>query len=583
MWSAIFYLEFLRTGRRFRLQVARGLFALWLLLMLAINAGTGRAFLFPLSLVLPQGANAPAADTLIVQQLLLIVLTVPAFAAGAITEEKALGTLPDLLSTSLTPWQILVGKFVSRSAQVGMVALTALPLLCYFGGLPPTALVAAGTVSLGLIGPLAALGLLASVWVRTGGAAVMLTYAVAGLAAVLVRWGGGPLRCLDPLYVLEPALTLRGLDEVSARLAAALALWSALTVGLLALAAWRLRPAYTRQFMESRPAATATVRGRRRPVGDDGLRWKERYVGGLAVVPLLRRLPRWSGVAVTAAVSTLVSLALLEPFLPSGVTLRTLAAAGLRGDIRAVGRAVGGMDSPALAFLGLGMGVVLIAGVAINVRAAGSVSGEREKGTWDMLLLAGLGPRAMLRSKLLGIVESSYPYLLAFAVPAILVGALGGVLPPLAVVGCLLLTWPAMYLAAAMALERSARYPSAWRSIVEALPLTAIMVGAVAYGPLYAAGLFVVVFFVINRGSKLGALGTVVLAGVFTLTAGVAGWLMIVVANSCLRSARAGLVQGGEFGAFDDRGEKGGRRRHSRRPRSRSEESPVTSPKRRED
>jgi hypothetical protein len=442
--------------------------------------------------------------------------------------------------------------------------------------------VAAGATGLGLICPLAALGLLASVWSRTSGAAVMLTYSVAGSAAALVRWGGGPLSYLDPLHVLEPALTLDRLNEVGTRLIVALALWSVLTVGLLALAAWRLRPAYTRQFMESRPASSV-ARGRRVPVGDDGLRWKERYIGGLAVVPLLRRLPRWTAVASTAVVSTLVSLALLEGFLPPGVTLASLAAAGLRGDFRAIGQAVTDMESPALAFLGFGMVVVLIAGVAINVRAAGAVSGEREKGTWEMLLLAGLGPRAMLRSKLLGIVEASYPYLLAYAVPAMLVGALGGVLPPLAVAGCLLLTWPAMYLAAAVALERSARYPSAWRSTLDALPLTAIMVGMVAYGPVYFGALITIVLFAVSRGTGLGVLGTLILVVGFTLAAALAGWMMILVGNACLKSGRAGLTQGKEFGASRDAEGKRRRRRRPRRDDPDEEDRAVTSRQPREE
>jgi len=565
VWSAIFYLEFLRTGRRLRLHLARWLFAGWLLLILLLVTGGMRPFLiFPLSLLVPHGPDVPPADALLVMQLLLIVLTVPAFASGAITEEKAIGTLSELLTCCLTPWQIVVGKLLSRAAQVAVVALTALPLLCWFGGLPPSSIVAAGTVGLGVILPLAALGVLASVWCRTSAGAVLLTYVAAGTAVALVEWVGGPLRHLDPLYVLEPALTLRNLDQIGARLIGSLALWSALALLFLGLAAWRLRPAYTRQFFESRPSAMTAARGRRVPVGDDAVRWKERYRGGMGTLPLLRRLPRWLGPAGVAAATVFVSLAILAAYLPSGVTPRTLASAVLHGDFGAVGSGVAGLESPALAFLGLGMVVVLLTGVAVNVRAAGSVSGEREKGTWDMLLLAGLGPRAMLRSKLWGIIEATYPYLIAYAVPAALLGALGGVLPPLAVLGCLMLTWPAAYLAGAVALERSARYPSAWRSTLDALPLTAIMVGAVAYGPVYFVGVILVVVFAINRGTALGVLGTLLLVVVFTILATFAGWMMVLVGNACLKSGRAGLALQGEFGA--SRPERGVPRR-GRKPR----------------
>jgi hypothetical protein len=549
MWSAIFYLEFLRTGRRLMPHAVRWLFAGWLLLILMVNSADVRAFAFPFSLLLPQGPNAPAADAVIVQQLLLIVLTVPAFAAGAITEEKALGTLPELLTTNLTPWQIVVGKLLSRSARVAFVALTALPLLCWFGGLPPIAVVAASVVSLAVIFPLAALGVLASVWSRTTGAAVLLTYATAGTAVAVVEWAGGPLRYLDPLYVLEPALTLRGLDQVGARLFGSLVLWSGLTVGLLALAAWRLRPAYTRQFMESRPTADTVVRGRRAPVGVDAVRWKERYLGGMNTLPILRRLPRWTGVAAVALASTLVSLLILASYLPAGVTPGSLAAAVVRGDFAAVTSAVSSLGSPDWAFLGLGMMVVLLCGVAVNVRAAGAVSGEREKGTWDMLLLAGLGPQAMLRSKLMGIIEATYPYLIAYAVPATLLGALGGVLSALSVLGCLLVAWPAMYLSAALALERSARYPSAWKSTIDSLPLTAILVGTIGYGPVVLTLMGAAVIGMVSGGAGLGGLGTVLIIVLFTITACFTGGMMILVGNACLKSGRYGLAHQGEFGA----------------------------------
>src|ERR1700722_14959775 len=120
MWSAIFYLEFLRTGRRFRLHLVRWLFGGWLLLILTV-IGTGwrsliSVLFLPLAWMLPSELNIPIADAVLVQQLLLIVLTVPAFASGAITEEKALATLPELLTSSLTPWQIIVGKLLSRAA-----------------------------------------------------------------------------------------------------------------------------------------------------------------------------------------------------------------------------------------------------------------------------------------------------------------------------------------------------------------------------------------------------------------------------------------------------------------------------------
>src|SRR5262249_13385901 len=78
----------------------------------------------------------------LVQQIFLLVLAAPAFAAGAVTDEKRRGTLEPLLTTALDARQVILGKLLGRSAQVASVALVGLPLfaLCAgLAGLPPLA------------------------------------------------------------------------------------------------------------------------------------------------------------------------------------------------------------------------------------------------------------------------------------------------------------------------------------------------------------------------------------------------------------------------------------------------------------
>src|SRR5262249_34477987 len=69
------------------------------------------------------------------QQILMIVLLVPGLAAGAVTEEKAHGTLQHVLTADLGTQHLLIGKQLARSALAGLLLLTSLPLLGLFGGL----------------------------------------------------------------------------------------------------------------------------------------------------------------------------------------------------------------------------------------------------------------------------------------------------------------------------------------------------------------------------------------------------------------------------------------------------------------
>ena len=58
----------------------------------------------------------------------LLFLLTPAFVAWAITDEKSRGTLQYLLTSSLTTWEIVVGKLLGRLVHLGLLALAALPL-----------------------------------------------------------------------------------------------------------------------------------------------------------------------------------------------------------------------------------------------------------------------------------------------------------------------------------------------------------------------------------------------------------------------------------------------------------------------
>src|SRR5437870_1060569 len=274
--------ELLLGSRRGRQQVFRRVYAGWLSLQLL--------FFYWIYLVQSNwlGAKMFGGDidaqaagefgnrftaVLVDQQLVLLLLATPAYTAGAITDEKTRGTLQYLLAADLTPWEIIVGKLLGRAAQVALLALAALPLICFigvFGGLNLIALVVLFAVS---VVPLFALGsasLLASVWSKQTRDAVLGVY-LCLLAGFLSFWMAGSWGLFDPLAVLEPAWgSSRDLAEVVRRLSLSMLAWGGMASLCLGLAVWRLRPAYLRQLQgEGRPKRLGWWRARRAPVPDE--------------------------------------------------------------------------------------------------------------------------------------------------------------------------------------------------------------------------------------------------------------------------------------------------------------------------
>src|SRR5262249_23052441 len=124
---------------------------------------------------------------------------------------------------------------------------------------------------------------------------------------------------------------------------------------------------------------------------------------------------------------------------------------------------------------------VLLAVVG-NLRAAGGLSGGREKGTWGALLLGGMTGGGMIRGKVAGILDLTRAFLFAYGLPAPVFAAAGGGLSFLAPPGALTLAWPLMSLSGAVALERSTRYASPWKSMTDALVVTTLLIVGLIYG-----------------------------------------------------------------------------------------------------
>jgi hypothetical protein len=116
--------------------------------------------------------------------------------------------------------------------------------------------------------------------------------------------------------------------------------------------------------------------------------------------------------------------------------------------------------------------VLLLATLIVGVRCSGAVTGERERQTWEALLLTPLTVRHMIRGKLWGIIGASFPYLMAYFVPAALLALVAGPWAVVLVGLMLLAAWLAMLFVGASGLYCSVRARTSWRSLLGTLGIS---------------------------------------------------------------------------------------------------------------
>jgi hypothetical protein len=196
-------------------------------------------------------------------------------------------------------------------------------------------------------------------------------------------------------------------------------------------------------------------------VPDEPIRWKERHIEGIAPLASLRRLPRWLGLVLIATATTVSSLLIvLTNLLPGGWT--ALTEFNLIQFIAQTGPAPNAFYWQAVVALAL-------ATLLVGVRCSGAVTGERERQTWEALLLTPLPVRDLIRGKLWGIIGASHPYLLAYAIPAVFFSLLGGALAFIWTVVLLLVTYLGMAFMGAAGLWCSVRFKTSWGSLLVTL------------------------------------------------------------------------------------------------------------------
>jgi ABC-type transport system involved in multi-copper enzyme maturation permease subunit len=153
----VFAFDSIRTARRSRFALLRALYALVLLFVLFVvytfwfgfDFGTGFEAVLE-EHQLPANDQARFANsffnTFLVVQFCVMMAMVPAFTAGAIAEEREKGTLDVLLTTELTSREIILGKLISRISNLVLLLLAGVPILALLqlmGGVDPALLLAA--------------------------------------------------------------------------------------------------------------------------------------------------------------------------------------------------------------------------------------------------------------------------------------------------------------------------------------------------------------------------------------------------------------------------------------------------------
>jgi ABC-type transport system involved in multi-copper enzyme maturation permease subunit len=412
-WSAAFgpvlFYDLLRVSRQGRAYVLRGAYALALLIVLffVYSGQFGSTNPFG-TLHLSIEELARFADSFftgfLAVQLGAVLLLTPVYAGTAIAEESERKTLDDLLATHLLDGEIVLGKLLSRLLTLFLLLVGGLPvlsLLQLLGGVDPNLVLAGFVATLATVVSLGSLGVYNSVRLRQVRGAVIATYIQVGVYLVVSGLVGSC--CLAGVgygpSALNPARWLSAGNPFVAYLVVAngtaptdlfgivrdyvlcQAFWTLLFVGL-AMRNLRIRPARAERFRLQEPEGLVLVPGGRRPrklprVSDDPIFWKEFHAATWSW------LPSW----------------LVPWFILCGTLLIFC---GMVTFIQILMQSV--LDERSSNYLThwvmvFSVPIICIGYLAVAVRSAITLSGERERGTLDSLLTTSLENRTILGSK----------------------------------------------------------------------------------------------------------------------------------------------------------------------------------------
>jgi ABC-type transport system involved in multi-copper enzyme maturation permease subunit len=450
--SPIIWRELLLIGRRSRIGRAVLIYGAALAIQFVILLLT---FRFPRQSV-GRFVNSYL-EIFIVQSFFLLWMITPAFVAGAIAEEKSRGTLSFLLTTGLTSKDIILGKLAAKGIQLIYLSATGWPFLFAVAGLMRVSL----ALPLAVILTTALPGFFVAavtVWssVRNKGTrraalhAYMTTAAVAG-TVLAILWSSGldeTLSCaVSPAHLLFPIWQDGNWMEFARRFGIASSIYGGIGAVFLVVAIRQLRPVFARDADADLLPESQSDSFPDRPIEDDPIRWRERTI--------------------VSHHSTLVYGLVVAGF--------SLASLGVI------------MFSQPGPFLYLGLLVPALAGFAAGVRASGAITSERERQTWESLLITPLETRRIIEHKVWAAQESVYPYLLAGTLPALPLSTLQGFTAAVYTSVFMILAFTFIVYMSALGVLYSARSASSWRSLAATLGsgyaylFTGLVVAALCY------------------------------------------------------------------------------------------------------
>lgn len=112
-------------------------------------------------------------------QMLIIIFIIPGLTAGSISREKEQQTFNILLTTALSPWEIISGKLVSSIAYMLLMFIVTLPIMSmvfFFGGISPVDLIKVFFVIFTVLVTYASIGVFFSNVYRKTQTAIVVTY-----------------------------------------------------------------------------------------------------------------------------------------------------------------------------------------------------------------------------------------------------------------------------------------------------------------------------------------------------------------------------------------------------------------------
>jgi hypothetical protein len=362
---------------------------------------------------------------------------------------------------------------------------------------------------------------------------------IPGIVAMFIgnedaSWLERTLELPNPLLPLGPRWAVLPTEEYLGKLGLFTLYWGVLGLACLTLAVLRLRPAYRRQLQATGGQRRQRRWGLGRPrVGRSPISWKERHVEGIAPLAILRHIPTWLGVIAFFLLGIAVYGSLLLLGLPLDTPPDRFWEYLRLGDWPSILNVLRRINISHEVFWYKGQLMLVVAVLVVGVRCSGAVTREREKQTWEALLLTPLTTEQLIRGKLWGIAGGCVPYLTAYAAPAVVLSVIAG---PAAFGWTLLwlvVVALGIWYAGAIGLWCSVRAKSSWRSLC----------GTLLY--LYAGGAVLVV--VLMFFALLVALFLVMLLFLFQVAflRGVVSKFAAVYGNAML--AAVCLVLGAAF------------------------------------